>query len=169
MQKQRGFSVLSLVLLIVGVAIALAYVIMGNGVNTAGIMANQKAAQLVAQAEFIAQRIAKCATDYPEGNNGSPSHIHLAYPLDANPGSMAINSLVCPGNGQNLWTGQDGVYAPSPISDFSSWTYTNSSPVTISISSNVPGSYTSAIATAATRLGSAANGTASSLTLKVVE
>lgn len=149
------------------VAAGVVFLVASPGANVAGLMSRQKTSQLVAQAEFIAQRIAKCATDYPAGNNGMA--LHKAYPADANPGSVAVSTLVCPGNGQNLWSGVDGVYQPAPIADFSAWTYQAGSPVSIAITANVSGAYTSAIADAAARLGSAAVATSDTLTLKVIE
>jgi type II secretory pathway pseudopilin PulG len=167
MPLQRGFSVLTVLLLAVTIAAALAFLLIGLGPNVAGMMSSQKTTQLVAQAQFIAHRIAKCATDYPSGNNGLATH--SAYPLDGNPGAISVSLLVCPGNLQNLWSGTDGVYFPVPITDFAGWTYSNSSPVTISISSNQPGAFTTAIADAASRLGVVATAGASTLTVKVIE
>lgn len=132
-----------------------------------GMLASQKATQLVAQAQFIAQRIAKCATDYPTGDNGTA--LHKAYPLDANSSPLAVTALVCPGSAQNLWSGVDGVYPPGAISDFSGWNYSLGSPVTISITSTRAGAYSGAISDAASRLGAAALASADTLTLKVIE
>ncbi len=165
--RQSGFSVLTVILLTVVVAAGLVYLLIGVGPNVAGMMSSQKTTQLVAQAQFIVHRIAKCATDYPNGNNGQATH--SAYPLDGNPGAISASLLVCPGNAQNLWSGVDGVYFPVPISDFAGWTYTNSSPVTISITSNQPAAYAGALADAVTRLGPVASSTDSTLTVKVIE
>ena len=167
MRHQTGFSLISLLMLVMGITAGLVYLLIVPGPNVSATLARQKTSQLVAQAEFIAQRIAKCATDYPAGDNGMA--LHKAYPVDANPGSVAIATLVCPGNGQNLWSGVDGVYLPAPIADFSGWTYVAGSPVSIAISSSQPGAYSGAIADAAARLGSAALASADTLTLKVIE
>ena len=167
MRQQRGVSLVTMLVLVVIIAAALAYLLVGAGLNVSGMLAGQKATQLAAQAEFIVQRIAKCATDYPGGNNGLATH--SAYPLDGNPGAISVASLVCPGNSQNLWTGVDGVYLPVPITDFSAWTYTNSSPVSVSISPTQAGTYATALAAAAARLGSVASVTGSTLTVKVIE
>jgi hypothetical protein len=126
----------------------------------------------VAQAQLVVHRISKCATDYPNGNNGTG--LHQAYPLDANPGALAVSSLVCPGSNQNLWSGVDGVYAPSPIAGFAAWTYTNASPAVISIQTLQPSSYATAIASAASKIGVAASSTTTSsagdtLTIKVLQ
>jgi len=172
MSRQPGFSVLTLLLVVCALAAGLAFVLIGSGSSVQGQLAAQRAAQLVAQAQLITHRITKCATDYPSGDNGSG--LHKAYPLDANPGALAVDQLLCPGNSQNLWSGTDGVYAPAPLPGFSSWSYTNGPHAFISIQTLQPDSYCAAIVTAAGRLGIAAtiDSTSSSndtLTIKVIE
>ena len=172
MSRQSGFSVLTLLLVVCALAAGLAFVLIGSGPNVQGQLAAQRAAQLVAQAQLITHRITKCATDYPSGDNGSG--LHKAYPLDANPGALAVDQLQCPGNNQNLWSGTDGVYAPAPAPGFGSWTYTNGNPVVISIQTLQPETYVAAVATAASRLGTVASigttGVANdTLTIKVIE
>jgi hypothetical protein len=172
MSRQSGFSVLSLLLLVAALLAGLAFVLVGTGPNIQGQLNAQSTAQLVAQAQLVVHRITKCATDYPNGNNGTG--LHRAYPLDANPGALAVVSLVCPGSGQNLWNGVDGVYAPAPINGFAAWTYTHASPALISIQTLQPASYAAAIATAATRIGAAASTATTSvagdtLNIKVIE
>jgi len=166
-RRQQGFSVLTLLFGAIILAAGLAFLLIGNGPNMAGMVAGQKSTQLIAQAQFIAQRIVKCATDYPAGNNGQASHIN--YPADGNPGAIPVAALVCPGSGQNLWSGADGVYLPVAITDFSGWTYTNASPVVISVTAIRPGQYTAAISDAATHLGSSAIASGDTLTVKVIE
>jgi type II secretory pathway pseudopilin PulG len=169
MHRQSGFSVLTLLLLIATLVAGLAFVLIGTGPNIQSQLSAQSTAQLVAQAQLILHRISKCATDYPNGNNGSG--LHPAYPLDANPGSLAVSALVCPGSGQNLWSGVDSVYAPAPISGFAAWTYTNASPAVIAIQTPQPGSYAAAITSTAAKIGAAAstNIAGDTLTIKVIE
>jgi hypothetical protein len=97
----------------------LAFLLIGIGPNVQGPMNAQKTVQLVAQAQLILHRITKSATDYPNGDNGTI--LHKAYPVDAKPGALAVASLVCTGNNQNLWSGVDGVYPPAPIAGFEAW------------------------------------------------
>lgn len=172
MSRQPGYSVLTLLLVVCGLAAGLAFVLIGSGPNVQGQLAAQRAAQLVAQAQLISHRITKCATDYPSGDNGTS--LHKAYPADTNPGALAVDLLTCPGNSQNLWSGADGVYAPAPATGFGAWTYTNANPAVISIQTLQPDTYVAAIATAASRLGSVATiGTTTvagdTLRIKVIE
>ena len=162
---------LTLLMLVVSLVAGLAFLLIGTGPNVQGQMNAQKTAQLVAQAQLILHRITKCSTDYPDGDNGTT--YHKAYPKDANPGVLAVTSLVCPGNNQNLWSGIDGVYAPAPIEGFGAWTYTNASPAIIAITASQPAAYSSAIDSAATKIGltppGPASATADTLTVKVIE
>jgi hypothetical protein len=165
--RHRGFSVLTLLMLTTVIAGGLAYMLLAAGPNVDGMLKSQKAAQLASQAQFIVHRVVKCATDYPQANNGMASH--KAYPLDANPGSVNASTLVCPGNGQNLWSGTDGVYFPVGIAGFGNWAYTLSSPVTLSISATSPGTHAAAMADAASRIGTTASVAADTLIVKVIE
>ena len=179
MSRQSGFSVLTLLMLVISLATGLAFLLIGAGPNVQGQMNVQKTAQLVAQAQLILHRITKCATDYPAGDNGTT--YHRVYPKDANTGApdmpvaLAVTSLVCPGNNQNLWSGVDGVYAPPPIAGFEAWTYTNDHLAVITIKTSQPDPYTAAIAQAVRKIGTAmASSTTSAvaddtLSVKVVE
>jgi hypothetical protein len=151
MHRQSGFSVLTLLLLAAALLAGLTFVFIGGGPNVQAQLNAQKAAQLVAQAQLIVHRITKCATDYPAGDNGTA--FHKPYPLDTNPGSLPVTSLICPGNNQNLWSGVDGVYAPSPIADFGVWKYTNANPAVIAITTDKPDPYNAAIAQAVNKIG----------------
>lgn len=154
---------LLLVILVAGLALFL----LRSGPNVASLSANQRANELLAQAQLITHRITKCATDYPLGNNGQG--LHLPYPADANPGALAVSSLVCPGSGQNLWSGVDGVYLPPAIAEFNGWMYTNASPATVSITAVHATAHASTLATVAARIGAAASSTANTLTVKVIQ
>jgi hypothetical protein len=167
MPRQSGFSIVTLLFLATALLAGLAFILIGSGPNVQGQMNAQKTAQLVAQAQLIVHRISKCATDYPNGDN--LMGLHKAYPADANPGSLAVSSLVCPGNQQNLWSGVDGVYPPAPITDFGAWTYTNASPAIIAITTPQPSAYAPSILSAAGKIGPAASATADTLTVKVIE
>jgi type II secretory pathway pseudopilin PulG len=169
MSRQSGFSIVTLLFLAVALLAGLAFILIGSGPNVQGQMNAQKTAQLVAQAQLIVHRISKCATDYPNGDNLMVTGLHKAYPADANPGSLAVASLVCPGNSQNLWSGVDGVYPPASIADFGAWTYTNVSPAIIAITTSQPGAYSPSILSAAGKIGPAASATADTLTVKVIE
>ena len=166
MSRQAGFSVLTLLLLVVAVLGGLVFMVIGAGPNVAGQMSAQKTAQLVAQAQLIVHRIVKCATDFPNADNGTADH--KAYPLDANPGALAVSALTCPGSTENMWSGVDGVYPPVTPSGFGAWTYTKDTPVSIAITSSQPNTYTPAIAAAAARIGVAASASADILTVKVI-
>lgn len=167
MTRQSGISLLSLLVLIAVLLAGLSFTLIGPSPSVSGQLNTQRAVQLVAQAQLIVHRIAKCAVDYPNGNNGMA--VHTAYPADANPGPLAVQDLVCPGNGQNLWSGVDGVYAPAPLAQFGGWTYSNASPATISITSTEPHLFAATLDRAATQIGPAASATADTLTVKVVE
>jgi hypothetical protein len=179
MHRQSGFSVLTFLMLAAALLAGLTFVFIGGGPNVQGQLNAQKTAQLVAQAQLIVHRVTKCATDYPTGDNGT-SH-HKPYPKDGNTGTpdtptaLAVPSLICPGNNQNLWSGVDGVYAPTPIADFGAWTYTNTNPAVIAITTDKPDSFNTAILQAVSKMGAAvASATTSSvagdtLTVKVIE
>jgi hypothetical protein len=170
--RESGFSVLTLLLLIAALIAGLTFVLIGTGPNIQGQISAQTKAQLVAQAQLILHRITKCATDYSNGNNGTA--FHKAYPVDAHPGALAVDLLVCPGSSQNLWSGADGVYAPAPINGFTAWGYINDSTAVISIQTLQPAIYAGAIAAAASKIGIAASTTTTSsaddtLLIKVIE
>jgi hypothetical protein len=180
MHRQSGFSVLTLLLLAATLLASLTFAFIGGGPNVQGQLNAQKTAQLVAQAQLIAHRITKCATDYPAGNNGTS--FHQPYPKDANPvvpntpTALAVSALTCPGNNsQNLWSGADGVYAPAPIADFGVWKYTNANPAVIAITTDKPDPYNVAIAQAVLKIGAAVasattvNIAGDTLTMKVIE
>jgi hypothetical protein len=164
MPRQTGFSVISLLALTITLVAGLTYLLIGAGPNIHGQLNTQKTSQLLTQSQFIIQRIVKCATDYSEFNTAS-----AGYPVDANPGELAVANLVCPANSQNLWSGVDGVYYPAPISGFSNWVYTKASPTTISIKANDPAAYSSAIAAAAAKIGVSASASTDTLTVKIIE
>jgi len=173
MHRQSGFSVLTLLLLAATLLAGLAFVFIGGGHNVQGQLNAQKTAQLVAQAQLIVHRITKCATDYPAGDNGTA--FHKPYPKDTNPGALAVSALICPGNNQSLWSGVDGVYAPTPIADFGVWTYTNANPAVIAITTDKPDPFNAAIAQAVSKIGAAVasvttvNVASDTLTVKVIE
>jgi type II secretory pathway pseudopilin PulG len=167
MMRQAGFSILTLLMLVGTMAGALAFLVIGVGPNVQGQMDVQKTAQLLAQAQLIVHRIVKCATDYPSGDNSTA--FHKAYPSDTNPGALPVTALVCPGSSQNLWSGVDGVYAPTTPAGFGDWQYTNANPAVISITSSQAGTYSTSIAAAAAKIGIAASATADTLTVKVIE
>lgn len=163
---QTGFSILSVILLIVSLLGGMTFII-SLGPNIQGQMNTQRTSQLVAQAQLIMQRIVKCATDYSEFNSAS-----TGYPVDANPGKLLVASLVCPANSQNLWSGVDGVYLPTAPTGFAAWQYTNDSgsgQISIAITSSQPAEHTFSISAAASRIGPAATATANSLTIKILE
>lgn len=165
MSRQAGFSVLTLLILVISLLAGTTFVLIGNGPNVQGQMNAQKTAELVAQSQLIVHRIVKCATDYPNGDNGTG--LHKAYPAGS---SITVAALTCPGNGnQNLWSGADGIYLPAPITGFGAWTYTNASPASIAITSAQPATHSSSLASTATRIGPAASATANTLTVKVIE
>ena len=160
MRRQSGFSVLTLLLLAASMLAGLTFVLIGSGPNVQGQLTAQTSAQLVAQAQLIVHRITKCATDYPNGDNGTG--FHKPYPKDDNPISpntptpLAVSELTCSGNNnQNLWSGTDGVYPPVPITGFGTWMYLNDSTAKIYITTTKPDAYTSAIAQAVSKIGAA--------------
>lgn len=156
-------------MLIVSLVAGLAFLLIGTGPNVQGPMNVQKTAQLVAQAQLILHRITKCATDYPDGNNGTG--LHKAYPAGS---SKWVADLTCPNNSDpslwlHLWSGVDGVYPPAAIAGFGAWAYTNASPAIIFITATQPAAYSSALDSAATKIGPAASATADTLTVRVIE
>ena len=169
-RKQSGFSLLTIMLMVVSLAAGLAYFIANTGVNVQSQLNNLRTNQLVAQSQFIAQRITKCATDYPDGDN--LTGFHIAYP--AGSPSANVSTLTCPkplqapSTGTSLWTGKDGVYLPQPPDGFNAWTYTNDATeikITITATTADPATLTSA----ATRIGSQATVAGSAFTLTILK
>lgn len=167
MPHQTGFSILTFLLAAVVLLGSLIFVFIGSGPNVQGQLNTQRSAELIAQAQLIAHRLTQCASDYPQGDNGTT--FHKAYPPDANPGARAVADLICPGSNQNLWSGVDGVYLPQAPSGFNAWQYTNTATASISITSTAANTYASAIANAASKIGNAASATANTLTVKIIE
>lgn len=160
-RRQYGFSFISLLLLAVALISSLAYILIASGPNVPGQLNVQKTSQLVAQTQFISQRIVKCATDYSEFNvDSSP-----AYTV----GSLPVANLMCPPNSTNgLWNGVDGVFLPAPPTGFNAWQYVNDSVsgnIYITISSISPVNYATVISAAASKIGPAADTTTDTLTV----
>lgn len=135
--KQRGMAVLTMIFIAVFL-IGLTAVVSSRAPATNQIGTFIKASDLVSQVQLIRSQIAKCAMNYPSGNNGSANH--LAYPYygtAANTGvaaTGAVSGLYCPGTGSgnntdatdaNLWSGTDGVFLPAAPGDFGAWQYAN--------------------------------------------
>ena len=173
MSRQSGISIITLLLLVVSFAAGVAYLLVGAGPNVQGQLNAQKTAQLVAQAQLIVHRITKCATDYPEADNGST--VHKAYPLGAD---ALVSTLTCPITGNpNLWSGVDGVYPPVPIEGFGDWKYTKATivgaatSISISITASQPTVYAAALTQAASKMGTPkpARVAASTLTVDIIQ
>ncbi|MBK3780206.1 hypothetical protein G3A43_08040 [Paraburkholderia aspalathi] len=124
-RRQRGFAVLPL--LMVAVVLAGAVIAFVAYSDTSGLR-NQAysdaGAQVAVQANFLRARINLCGADYPDGANGTS--YRPALPAAAT--VVAVSTLVCPGTGQNLWLGTDGVTLP-PVPKFmtGTWQFTNDS------------------------------------------
>ncbi|MGX0939599.1 hypothetical protein ACUXQ2_005695 [Cupriavidus metallidurans] len=83
---------------------------------------SEAASQLAAQANFIRTRILLCGSDFPDGNNATG----YRPALPAGTPSVAASTLICPGTGQNLWAGTDGVsLPPAPKYMGGVWQYAN--------------------------------------------
>jgi len=164
MNRQAGFSILTLLTLSIALVAALAFVLVGSGPNVSGQMNAQRTSQLVAQAQLIIQRIVKCATDYSEFNTAASG-----YPAGS---GVPVANLLCPANSQNLWSGVDGVYLPSAPASFGPWQYTNDTGtgrISIAITSSQPAEHAFSISATASKIGPAATATANSLTIKILE
>ena len=140
------------------------FLLVGSGAFVSAQVDRNLASQLVAQGQLIAHRVAKCAADYPQGDNGTGSF--RAYPAGE---GVLVSALECPGNHQNLWSGVDGVYLPAKPPDFSDWRYSKSGPVRIEITSQRPAAHVGVLQNVAGRLGGAASVNAGTLTIKIIE
>jgi hypothetical protein len=157
MPRQSGVSIITVLLIVVTLAGGMAYLLVATGPNVQNHRNTQTTTQLIAQAQLIAHRITKCATDYSEANNGST--VHKAYPLGTD---AAVTSLTCPTVANpNLWSGVDGVFPPTPIDGFGAWKYTKAinlgDPTFIEITSSQPSAHSAAMSAAATKMGAAAS------------
>ncbi|WP_425953233.1 hypothetical protein [Ralstonia pseudosolanacearum] len=163
-KNQQGFAVLAaLIIAVVLVGALTQMVALSDTMGLRNQAFGNAAAQVAAQADFIRTRVLLCGSDYPDGNNGT------AY-RPALPGgtpSIAATAMVCPGTGQNLWVGTDGVtLPPSPKFMTSGWWYANDA---TSARIAIGGDQTT-LNMAATRLGSNAivtAGTPATLTYTV--
>ncbi len=156
MVRQSGVSILAILLVVVTLAGGMAYLLVTSGSNVQAHRNTQVTAQLVAQAQLIAHRVTKCATDYPENNDGSS--IHAAYPAG---NATPVTSLICPTPNMNLWSGVDGVFPPTPIDGFGAWTYTKAAnpgeETYIEITSSQPSVHAAALSASAAKMGVAAS------------
>ena len=130
-RNQSGMAILIMILMIVVIMAAVTYVVSQPGPNTQSMVTSNVAAQIVAQAQMIRQQIESCVTNYPNGNNGGTAY--LPYPATPTPATGTpfdqnwVSSLVCPGSGQNLFTGvgSSGVFLPPQPSGMTAWRYSN--------------------------------------------
>lgn len=119
--RQAGMGAL-IVLIMAAVLSAVLAAALAGGTNSASMMANNTASQMVAaQAGLIRARILQCATDYPTGNNGTG--FRITYPSGA--AITNVSALTCPGSGLNLWGQSDAVFMPTPPAGFGVWQFTN--------------------------------------------
>lgn len=155
-RQPRGYAVLVAVLGAVVLVGALTYFSASS--DTMGLR-NQAyanaAAQVAAQADFIRTRTLLCGSDYPDGSNGTS----YRPALPAATAGVSATAMVCPGTGQNLWVGTDGVtLPPQPKFMTSGWSYVNDA---TSARIAITGDQTT-LTMAVNRLGSAATLTAGS-------
>jgi hypothetical protein len=152
--NSKGFVAIGLLVLIIalmaliGIAIA-----KGSNMFNKATAINNTITQLVAQANLIRQKIVQCATEYPEGDNGTS--YHKPYPSGS---GVLVSTLTCPGapaGGNNLWSGIDGVFLPQTPTGFNSWVYTNdATSVRISIQTTNTAAYSTAMQQAAAKFTS---------------
>ncbi|WP_126223427.1 hypothetical protein [Burkholderia ambifaria] len=121
--NQRGFAVLPMLMVAVILAVVVtAFVAQSDTSGLRNQAYTNAAAQVATQANFIRARILLCGSDYPDGVNGTS----YRPALPAAPTATAVSALICPGTGQNLWVGTDGVTLPvAPAFMTSGWAYTN--------------------------------------------
>ncbi|MEX3983829.1 hypothetical protein AB4Y45_33125 [Paraburkholderia sp. EG287A] len=121
--RERGFAVLPMLMVAVVLAGAVAAFVAFS--DTSGLR-NQAysdaGAQVAVQASFLRARITLCGSDYPDGVNGTA--YRPALPAAAT--TVAVGTLICPGTGQNLWLGTDGVtLPPAPKFMTGAWQFVN--------------------------------------------
>jgi hypothetical protein len=121
--RQRGFAVLPMLMVAVILAVVVtAFVAQSDTSGLRNQAYTNAAAQVATQANFIRARILLCGSDYPDGVNGTSYRPALPAAVTA----TAVSALVCPGTGQNLWVGTDGVTLPvAPAFMSSGWAFTN--------------------------------------------
>lgn len=161
LSRQRGVAILSMLFMAVVLAVAVTRLM--TATDTVGVRNQAEsnyASQVAAQANLIRSRILLCASDYPDGNNGTayrPALPAAALEVD-------VSTLVCPGTTQSLWNGTDGVtYPPTPKMTTTVWVYVNDA---VSARLAIAGD-TAMLSKAAARLGPDATLSGSNLTYKV--
>ena len=123
---------------------------------------------MIAQSELIGSNLVFCRTLYPNADNLST--FHLPYP--ATPADSKVASLVCPGSGLSLWSGDSRSLAPRTLAGFSQWNYVNDAIsvriTTTAVNANAP-YYQDLMDAVITKVGSAqASRTGDTLTVTLV-
>ena len=117
----RGFAAATLLF-----AIAL-FVLVGAATttisrnNTKAKMFHEIKDQMLSQTELTLSMLLLCRTLYPNGDNGTG--FHPSYPGAST--SVLLDSVVCPGQGSSLWSGDSRAIAPRPLPGFTAFTYIN--------------------------------------------
>ena len=115
--RARGFAAATLLF-----AIAL-FVLVGAATatisrsNTKAKMFNDIKSQMLSQTELTLSMLLLCRTLYPNGDNGTG--FHPSYPGGST--GVLLNSVVCPGQGSSLWSGDSRAIAPRPLPGFTAF------------------------------------------------
>jgi len=159
-KSQKGMSIL---ILLVGAAVlsaALAAMLAG-GTSIAAMSSSMNAINTTAaQASLIRSKILQCAIEYPAGDNATS--YRKFYPAGAL--GASVDSLVCPGSAQNLWSMSDGVSMPTVTSGFAKWQYANDATSMRILITSTTSDRTAILQSIANKLGTQASVTGATLT-----
>lgn len=131
--------------------------VMGNTgrVNAAHVSDQITGSKIVSQAQTVQAELIACTVGYPLGNNGTAYRLTLPAAATA----ANISALTCPGKpvGNNLLFGSaDSSALPAQMTGMGVWQFINDATSARLTLTATTGNYSSALAYAATKLGSAA-------------
>lgn len=122
MRKQAGVSIFTVVVTAAVLAAVASAFLVSGGSGAASTTTFKLKTILTRQAMLIRNKVRSCAEEFASGNNGQAKN--KAFPYDAT-AWVSVTTLICPGNGLNLWAQADEILAPLPPAGFGNWLYYN--------------------------------------------
>jgi len=159
-KSQQGMSILILLLGAAVLSATLASMLAG-GSGIASMSSSMNAiSTTAAQASLIRSKILQCAIEYPMGDNATS--YRKSYPGGAL--GASVDSLVCPGSAQNLWSMNDGIAMPTVTAGFGQWQYANDATSMRILITSTTSDRTAILQSIANKLGTQASVTGATLT-----
>jgi hypothetical protein len=115
--------------LIAGLVIISATLVALSYINRSGKqsleLSQASAAEIISQSDGIRSQIMKCGLIYPSGDNGTSLSVGSRKRYPRADSETELASLICPGNGENIWNGVNGLQAPAQILYMGGWKLVN--------------------------------------------